>query len=137
MIRSVLAVVAGVIVAVIAVGAVETIGHVIYPPPDINLSDPAALKEIIAKLPAGAIAFVLVAWGLGSLAGGATAAAIAGRAHTAHASFVGGIQMALGILTMLMIPHPLWFIVASFGLIRPSPPAGPRPYDMRQKNMAC
>jgi len=151
MIRSVLAVVAGVIVAVIVVGVVEAIGHAIYPPPEIDLSDSEALQAIIAKLPVGAIAFMLVAWGLGSFAGGLTAAGIAGRAHTAHASFVGGIQMAFGILTILMIPHPLWFVIASFAivipsawlgaqlakLIRPSPPAGPQPYDMRKKNMAC
>ena len=152
MIRSVLAVVAGIFVAVIVVVVVEAIGHAVYPPPsDIKLGDSEALQAIIAKLPVGAIAFVLVAWGLGSLAGGFIAATIAGRAQATHALIVGGIQMAFGILTMVIIPHPLWFVIASFAivvpsawlgarlaqLVRPSPPAGPQPYDMRRKNMAC
>jgi hypothetical protein len=152
MIRSVLAIFAGVIATVIVVVVVQTMGHAFYPPPPvIHHADSEALKDIIAQLPVGAIAFVLVAWGLGSLAGGLTAATIAGRAQTTHALTVGCIQMAFGIHMLLMIPHPLWFVIASFvivmssawlgarlaQLIRPSPPAGPQPYDMRRKNMAC
>ena len=41
--------------------------------------DPAALKTIIDQLPIGAIVMVLVAWGAGTLVGGFTAGAIAGR----------------------------------------------------------
>ena len=152
MIRSVLAVVAGVIVAVIVVAVVQVIGHAVYPPPPgIHHADSEALKNIIAQLPVGAIAFVLVGWGLGSLAGGLTAAAIAGRAQSAHALIVGCIQMAFGIHMLLMIPHPLWFVIASFAIVVPSAwlgarlatlfwpssPGGPQPYDMRRKNMAC
>lgn len=150
MIRSVLAVVVGVVVAVIVVGLVEAIGHVIFPPPPgIDLADPEALRALISQLPLGAI--VLVAWGLGALVGGVTAALTAGRSYIAHALIVGGIQMAFGILTMLMIPHPLWFVIASFAIVipsawlgarlatavRPPRPSGPQPYDMRQKGMAC
>jgi len=153
MIRSILGVVAGIVAAVVVVGVVEAAGHLIFPPPPgIDLSDPEQLKTIMDKIPPGALVAVLVAWGAGSLAGGFTAAAIARRAHFVHALIVGGIQCAFGIITMLMIPHPLWFWFASIAIVVPtsylgallakplfgsSPPASPAPYDMREKNMAC
>ena len=151
--RSVLGVVIGIFVAVVVVGALESIGHLIFPPPPgIDLQDSEALKTIIDQLPLGAIVMVLVAWGAGSLIGGFTAAAVAGRAQVVHGLIVGGIQMSFGLLTMIMIPHPIWFMVAAVLVVvplawlgavgarllfDPSPPSGPKPYDMREKNMAC
>jgi len=153
MIRSILGVVVGIVAAVIVVGVLEAAGHWIFPPPPgIDLSDPEQLKTIMDKIPPVALVAVLVAWGAGSLAGGFTAAAIARRAHVVHALIVGGIQCAFGIITMLMIPHPLWFWFAAIAIVvpasyvgallakllfRPSPPASPAPYDLREKNMAC
>jgi len=151
--RSVLGVIVGVIAAVVVVGVLESVGHTIYPPPPgIDLHNPEALKTIIDQLPLGAIVMVLVAWGAGSLVGGFTAGAVAGRAQVVHGLIVGGIQMSFGILTMIMIPHPVWFMIAAVVAVIPpawlgaigarllfdrSPPAGPKSYDMRQKNMAC
>jgi hypothetical protein len=105
MVRSVLSILAGVVVAVMVVGVVEVIGQLIFPPPPgINATDPNVLRAIIATLPFGAIAFVLLAWGLGSLAGGFTAAVLSRRARMVPAAIVGCIQMAFGIVTMFMFP---------------------------------
>jgi hypothetical protein len=152
-VHSILGVIGGVVAAGVVVGVMEFVGHKIYPPPPgIDLHNPEALKTIIDQLPLGAIVMVLVAWGAGSLVGGFTAGAVAGRAQVVHGLIVGGIQMAFGILTMIMIPHPVWFMIAAVVVVippawlgavvarllfDPSPPAGPKPYDMRQKNMAC
>jgi len=150
--RSVLSVVAGFVVAAIVVGLLEAVSHQLFPPPaGINLHDPEQLKTIIDKLPPGAIVMVLVAWAVGSLAGGFVAALSANRNRLAHAGVVGCLQMLAGGITMLMIRHPTWFVIAAFLIVVPSallgallatltlrsPPTGPRPYDMRQKNMAC
>ena len=150
---SIAGVVVGLTAAVVVVGALEAVGHTIYPPPPgIDLHDPEALKTIIDQLPVGAIVMVLVAWGAGTLIGGFTAGAIAGRAQVIHGLIVGGIVMAFAAMTMIMIPHPLWFMIASVFIVVPpalvgallaktlfnrSGPAGPKPYDMREKNMAC
>jgi len=95
---------------------------------------------------------VFVAWGTGTLAGGFTAGAIAGRAQVVHGLIVGGIVMAFAAVTMIVIPHPVWFMIVSVFVVLPpalvgallakalfdrSGPAGPKPYDMREKNMAC
>jgi hypothetical protein len=138
--------------AMVTVGVLEAVGHLIFPlPPGTDPYDPEQLRAIMDKIPPGAMIAVLMAWGAGSLVGGFTAAAIAGRAHVVHALIVGGLQFACSVITMLMIPHPLWFLLASIVIVVPSswlgakvakallktPPPGPQPYDMREKNMAC
>lgn len=150
MIRSITGVVVGMIAAMVTVGVLEAVGHLLFPlPPGVDPYDPEQLRTIMDKIPPGAMVAVLVAWGAGSLIGGFTAAVIAGRAHMVHALIVGGLQFACGVITMLMIPHPLWFWLASFVIVVPSSwiggqlakrlfsPPGPKPYDMREKNMAC
>jgi hypothetical protein len=153
MLRSTAAVVGGLVAAVLVIAGLEAIGHTVYPPPPgIDLHNPESLKTIIDQLPIGAIVMVLVAWGSGTLIGGFTAGTIAGQAHVGHGLVVGGVVMAFAVLTMVMIPHPLWFMVASSFVVLPpalggamlakmlfhrSGSGGPQPYDMRSKNMAC
>jgi hypothetical protein len=153
MLRSIAGVVSGIFAAFLVVLLLEVLGHAIYPPPPgINLHDPEALKTIIDHLPLGAIAMVLFAWGVGSFVGAFDAAVIAGRARITHGMIVGGIVMSFAVVTMIMIPHPVWFMIVSvFVVLVPallgallarllfdrSGPAGPKPYDMREKNMAC
>jgi hypothetical protein len=65
---------------------------------------------------------------------------------------VGAVIMSFAALTMVMIPHPTWFMNVSVAVIVPpagfgalvakllfdrTGPAGHKPYDMREKNMAC
>jgi hypothetical protein len=151
--RSVVSVVVGFLAGALVVGLLEALGHRLYPPPaGIDLNDPEALKTIIKSLPRGALIMVLVAWTAGSLTGGFVAALIALRRKTVHALIVGGLQMLAGGVTMLMIPHPSWFVITSFLVVIPASslgalaayllqqsgrPPGPQPYDMRDKNMAC
>ena len=151
--RSIFSVLAGMVVAMIVVGVLEVVGHLVFPPPPgIDLHDPQQLQAIMDQLPLGALLSVLVAWGGGIFAGGCVAAMLARTNQLTHALIVGGVQMLAGIVSMILIPHPFWFIVASLAIVVPcawlgarvaaafSPPpptAGPRPYDMREKNMAC
>jgi len=153
MIRSIAGVVAGLVAAVVVIGCLEFLGHAIYPPPPgLDRHNPDAIKTIIDQLPLGAIVMVFVAWGTGTLVGSFTAGAIASRAQVVHGLIVGGVIMAFAVVTMIMIPHPVWFLIASVFVVLPpalvgavlakvlfdrSGPAGPKPYDMREKNMAC
>lgn len=107
MLRSILGVIAGTVSAVAIVLAVETVGHLLYPPPPgTDLSDPAALAKIIDVLPAGALVAVMIAWIAGALGGGAVAAAIARRPWPAWV--VGALMLAGGLWSMVVIPHPVW-----------------------------
>lgn len=120
--RSVLAVFVGIVVAVLAVFIVESVGHVVFPPPPgVDVSDPEALRELMERIPAGALAFVLLAWVLGSFLGGFTAAKIAVQHRLACALIVGVVMLGAGGMTMMMIPHPLWMMV--LGVLLPVPAA--------------
>lgn len=69
--RKFLSILLGIILGSIAVFIVETIGHLIFPPPaGIDVTDPEQLKQVIEQLPIGALIFVLLAWAIGSFVGG-------------------------------------------------------------------
>ena len=112
MIRLILGIVAGLIAAVFTVALVEALGHMIYPPPPgVDVTDPAQLSAIMSTIPLGAKIAVLVAWANGILVGGAVAIIIARK--TWPAWLVGGAVLLMGAITMYMIPHPLWMIIAT------------------------
>lgn len=119
--RKILAVVAGVILAGLLVYAVETVGHQVYPPPaDLDMKNMAAMGAYVATLPIGALLFVLLAYALGSFAGGWLAAKIARTSQIHLPLTVGGIQLLFGILNLIAIPHPLWFAIAAVSVFLPA-----------------
>lgn len=109
--RTVLGVVAGVIAGGAIVFATEAVGHSLFPPPaDINLANPEDVKRLMASLPAAAFAFVLGGWFLGSLAGAFVARQVA--RHDAAAWAVAVLFILFTAMNFVMIPHPVWMIVA-------------------------
>jgi uncharacterized protein YacL len=123
--RSILAVVAGLVLGVVLIFAVESLGHFVYPPPsDLDMTNPEALKNLMANAPVGALLFVILAYVIGSFGGGWLAARLAQKSHVMHSLIVGGLLMAAGIMNMLMIPHPTWFWIISLVLYLPAAYAG-------------
>lgn len=113
MLRNIGGIVAGIAVGIVVIGLIESLGHMIFPPPDgVDLKNPEALKSIMGEIPLGAKIAVLVAWGLGVFAGGAVARLIA-RAKYA-ALYVGLFLLAGAAYTMTQIPHPLWMAIGAF-----------------------
>ena len=109
--RSVLAVIAGLIVASVVMMAVEFInGHHLYPElgnAAMGLTDPEQIRAVMAKAPAGAFVVVLIGWILGSFSGGFVAAKVD---KTMRVAIVTGLLLTvLGILNNLMLPPPAWF----------------------------
>lgn len=113
--RNVFAVALGLVVAVCAVMAVETLGHSFYPPPvGLSMDDPKAISQYIADAPVLVLAFVLFAWAAGAFAGGAVAALVATGRRTQRFGFlVGAIILAMSAMTLWMISHPTWFILVT------------------------
>jgi hypothetical protein len=108
--RSILAVVVGVILANVVIIGVHMISSLIYPlPPDFNRSDHAAMAEMMARMPPMAFLWVALAHFLGTAAGAAFAARVARGSPAVHATIVGGVVLALGVVNLLMLPHPAWF----------------------------
>jgi hypothetical protein len=119
--RSILAVVAGLIVSMIVTSAIQRISVWMYPLPEgTDLNDMEALSKLLPTMPFGAHLLILFSWELGAFVGGAVAALIAGRAHCAHAGFIGGLVLAFTIAIFFMLRgHPEWMII--LGLLLPLP----------------
>jgi hypothetical protein len=112
--RNILAVFAGVIVSGIVVGVVESVGHLIWPPPPgVDVSQPEALAALMDQIPLPAKLNVVLAWWLGAFVGAGVAAHLAGSRPAVLGYVVGAIQLSGGIATLLMIPHPAWMVVSA------------------------
>ena len=111
-IRSLLAVVAGVIAAMLVIGGVEAVGHAIFPPPEgLDLSRVEDQARMMAVIPFEAKLIVVAAWFLGSLAGACAAIAIARRVLPA---WIVAVAIAgLGLWTTQMFPHPDWMLASA------------------------
>ena len=113
--KTVLGVLAGIVVAGLCVFAIEFIGHSVFPPPaDTDLSNPAHVERLMATLPVGAFVFVLVGWFVGALAGAWVAIRIAQQSLAGW--IVAAFVICAGGYTMMIIPHPVWMWVAGIAL---------------------
>lgn len=112
--RIVLGVVIGAIVAFAVVGVVETVGHVIYPPPDdLDWHNPQVLKEYVATLPTAPLLFPLGGWLLGTLLGGWAGALIAGRRALLVTGLIALLMLLATGANLAFIPHPLWITLSA------------------------
>jgi len=109
--RSLIGLVAGVVVAGLTIFLVEWIGGIVAPAPaGFSRLSPAELPAAIAALPFANQLAVPVAWFLGALGGACLAVGLSNRAWTGWA--VAGVILALVLLTVATIRHPLWMTVA-------------------------
>lgn len=119
-VRSIVAVLAGMVVFAFLVMAIEAVGMMIFPPPPgTDMANPEAARAAMANAPVGSLLFVLLAWIVGTFAGAWTAARIARRAPVGHGLVVGVLGLAGAIANMLMIPHPVWFWVLGVAVFLP------------------
>lgn len=118
--RTILAVIVGLVVAGLIVAGIETVGHTLNPPPPgTDLTQPGAMETLMASLPTTALVIIVLAWALGSIGGGFTAAKIS-RQHKRGAALAVGIAMVLLVASnFFVIPHPLWMMVV--GVLVPIP----------------
>jgi len=137
-VRSVLAVIAGMLVAFVLIAVVQSVGLSVYPPPsDMDPLNYESIKSAMARIPLGALLFVLLSYAAGSVAGGWLAARIAPRAKMTHAMVLAALLFGAGLMNLITIPHPPWFWIASsaiywLGAWSGAVAAGPRQPAPRQ-----
>ena len=113
MLRSVIAVIAGIAVGAVIVFAVETIGHLLWPSlTAIDADDPEQMKRLVAATPFGAKLAVVVGWFAGAFVG-ATVALLLARRWAPVAWIVAGTFLGLAAMNFIAIPHPLWMQAAA------------------------
>jgi hypothetical protein len=118
LVKSVLALVAGLVAGAMTVGGLEWVGQQVYPPPAEVLKPPegTTMMEMVKKALAegtisnAAIATVLIAWFVGSFVGSGLAAFFG---NAAHGITIGAMLASFGVVNMVMIPHPLWFMIGA------------------------
>lgn len=114
MIRDIIAGVVGIVVAGLLIILIEKFGHAVYPPPpNLDFSDPEAMRRYMATLPFGAFLLLMAAWLVGTFSGTLIACTIGTAKPAIYALAVGGLVFAGTIANLIMIPHPLWFSLVS------------------------
>jgi len=113
MARTIFGTLGGLVIGLIIIMAVESLGHIMYPPPaGVDLKDPEQLKTLMDQVPFGAKLGVLVAWGLGIFGGGMAAVFLTGRKKL-PATIVAALLLAGAGATLIMIPHPFWMVIGT------------------------
>lgn len=118
--KKVLPIITGVIVGFLIVFIGDSVTHRLYPPPaGINFMDKAALDTFVASIPTYVLVVMLLFWLLSSFLGGLVAARLHRADWKKKSIITGSILMAAALLNMIMIPHPLWMLIASIALYIP------------------
>ena len=117
--RTILGILAGLVVAWLAMTICEFASLFLHRPPvGLDLRDPQALAAHIAAAPLSAMLVVVVGWALAAFVGAWVAARIA-RHRRAAALVIGLLVLAGVIANIAMIPHSLWMTVAGLALPLP------------------
>lgn len=123
--KSLIAVIAGVIVGGVVVFLVEGLGSsalaALTGIEPITAQGAAALATV---RPTESLLVVVLAYVLGPLSGGYIAARLAPTKRYYHAIAVGAIQLIFGVITLALFPHPEWFWVATLVVFIPAALAG-------------
>ncbi|HWB63575.1 MAG TPA: hypothetical protein VG603_08715 [Chitinophagales bacterium] len=112
--KRILGILAGVGTAVLVTMVFEYVGMLLFPPPVMPATqNPQDLAGIMDKMPPMAFAWLLLGYAVGSFAGGAVATGTSGRETFWSAVITGLIVMAGGVMNLVQIHHPLWFVIIS------------------------
>ena len=122
MLRTLLAVIAGVITAMLLIIVLEAASPMMFPTPaGLQANNEAGLALSVEMLSTGKKAWVVFGWALASLIGGWVAARIS-RRHPRGAALAVATLIVIGVVMNAMaIPHPLWMNL--LGVLLPVPMA--------------
>lgn len=118
--RTILAVIAGLIIAMVVMLSVEFLSmQVSPPPPGFTLDNQADLARLVEMASPASKALVVLGWALASFLGGWVAARLS-RQHRLVAALAIGVLIVIGVVfNTANIPHPLWMTV--LGVLLPMP----------------
>lgn len=112
--RSALAVVAGAVLSIALIAAIEATSNWLYPlPAGLDVNNREAMSSYVATLPVGAFLLVLTAYAVGGFGGGYLAARLAPAAPVKHAAVIAVLLLAASVMNLMAIPHPGWFWAAN------------------------
>lgn len=108
--RSIIAVIAGILIgSLVNMGIISLGGTIIPPPPGTNLSTTAGLADAMRLFEPQHFIFPFLAHALGTFAGATIAAIIAVQYRKQFALGIGAYFLMGGIIMIAMLPSPLWY----------------------------
>ena len=112
MLRTFIAFVIGVFVAMLVITGVEWVTMQLYPPPPgFDWSDKQTVDAFVASMPMPAMLLVVSGWCLGAFFGAAVPAWQANHRVPA-ALLIGALIAAATFFNAQTIPHPQWMLIA-------------------------
>lgn len=112
MLRTILGIVAGVVVAFVVLMGLEMAGHAVMPPPPgLDPTDPEDVKQMVASASMAAKAWVVFGWFAAVVAGGWVARRLSRKGWAGWV--IAGLIVLGGVANIMMIPHPLWMQIAA------------------------
>lgn len=110
--RSIGAVIAGLVVAFVLVAAIEVFSNVFHPfPPGVDPADMEACKAHVAKLPTWVLAVGALGWGATVFSSSLLATRLGTGRHPAHGIVVGSLLCLAAAANIVMLPYAVWFEV--------------------------
>lgn len=114
MLRKILAVIGGYLLGSICIYLVQMLGHQIYPLPEgMDPYDADAFSKYVETAPFMAIFMVIIAYAIGMIVAGFASTKIAGDNKKMYAIICGIIYLVCTIINLVLIPSPIWFMVAA------------------------
>ena len=110
MLRTVIAVLAGLLAALLLIMGAEKFAHWLSPlPGNLKLEDKLALANAMYKAPVTLYLALLAGYAVAAFAGGLAAALLSERNPTRNAVVVGCLLTIAGIANLASLPHVPWF----------------------------
>jgi hypothetical protein len=110
--KTTLGLIAGIIVAFVIISLNEHITSSMHPAPEgMNMNDIEVVKSYISTMPITAFLTILLGYSVASFVGAFTATYISKIIR--HSFIVALILILANTANLLMIPHPVWFAIAS------------------------
>jgi len=119
MLKRILSIIGGVLIAFCFIFLAEMLSGKLYSPPGTDFNNPDSVKKMMELLPTGAFLIVLLGYAFASFAGGITATLIGGKEQSRSALITGGVLMVGGIMNLIELHHPAWFVVVDLCLYIP------------------
>ena len=114
MVKYLLAIVIGIVVAGIIIMSGELALSKIYQLPEgINVEDKQQMSIAISRMPSYLFMLLLLTHAVASFIGGIVATLLSNRTEQLPAIIVGIILTIAGIINVLQFEHPIWFIIAN------------------------
>ena len=108
--RSVGAIIASLVVAMMLIIAVEAITAIFHPfPLGVDTTDHEVVKAHVAKFPHWVLALAVIGWGSTVFASAWLATRLGAGRHPAHGIAIGSLLILAAAFNMLMLPYPVWF----------------------------